>query len=875
MGIEEVTQKLEELSKAVVLLDSDDLQAMTALHTRLQEISKMETLNPIRDAAFHLAGQVEKLVLNEIQDKEKVFEKLSETLSDMQAMARNGDESDLQSAGGSKETRDNQDSVASINLPSNADEEIFKNFLSRQDSVLEEMENLILADENEHQTARTDALKRIIHTLKGEAGVLGLADVEKLCHQTEDFIENEKEKDVTDQLLKVKDWLSQKFSAIAGDGEAPSDVAVMLEQLKPGRNISAAKNSENLSKGKEDIADAEAAAEKPEEELLEFEEIVITEGMDASLIGDFIMESNDHLHQSDTHLLELESNPTDNETINAVFRAFHTIKGVSGFLGFDAIGKLAHSTENLLDRSRKGEITLDGERIDIVFTAVDAMKKEIESLQTALENSSKYKNQPALPRLINEIKRICAGKPSADGEKIGDILVRQGKASQNEVDEALKEQIGNPGEKIGEILVEKGTVTPGDISDALEQQQVLKKNIRVKESIKVDTERLDRLVDTIGELVITEAMVTGDQEIISRASAGSLRNIRQLDKITRELQEIGLSMRMVSIKSTFQKMARLVRDLSKKAGKEIKFVTAGEETELDKTIIEKIGDPLVHMVRNSADHGIEEPAEREKAGKPKIGTLSLRAFQKGGTICIEIRDDGKGLNREAILEKARKNGLIKENDTLSDQDIYQLIFRPGFSTAKKITDVSGRGVGMDVVKKSIEALRGSVEISTEAGKGTTFSMHLPLTMAIMDGMVVRVDQERYIIPTLSVVETFRPVKEDLSTALQRGELVMVHGNLVPLFRLSRLFGLKNAIEDPTKGIVMIVEDMDKRMGLLIDGILGQQQTVIKKLGEGVGKVAGISGGAVMPDGRISLIIDVAEIMRISSQKNEKPEAVPV
>ena len=250
------------------------------------------------------------------------------------------------------------------------------------------------------------------------------------------------------------------------------------------------------------------------------------------------------------------------------------------------------------------------------------------------------------------------------------------------------------------------------------------------------------------------------------ASTEVLRNMRLLDKITRQLQEIGLSMRMISLKSTFQKMARLSRDLAKKAGKEINFITAGEDTELDKIVVEKIGDPLVHMVRNAADHGLETPQERLAAGKPAAGTISLRAYQKGGSICIELEDDGRGLDRKAIINKALKQGIIEEGENISEQEVYHLVFKPGFSTAKTVTDISGRGVGMDVVKKSVEALRGHIEIKTEQGKGTLFTIHLPLTMAIMDGMVVRVNNERYIVPTLSVIESFRPRKEDISYCKQ-------------------------------------------------------------------------------------------------------------
>jgi len=381
----------------------------------------------------------------------------------------------------------------------------------------------------------------------------------------------------------------------------------------------------------------------------------------------------------------------------------------------------------------------------------------------------------------------------------------------------------------------------------------------------------------IGELVITEAMVTGDEALKNTRSPRLGSNMRQLDKITRQLQEIGLSLRMMSLKTQFQKMARLVRDLAKKTGKEINFVSIGEDTELDKSVIEHIADPLVHMVRNSADHGIEPPEDRVAAGKPREGTLTLRAYQKGGSICIEIEDNGRGLNRDAILKKAMDKGLIDANTVLTENEINHMIFHPGFSTAAQVTDVSGRGVGMDVVRKNVESLRGRIEIRTKAGEGSVFTIHLPLTLAIMDGLVVMAGGERYIIPTLSVVENFRPTAKDLTEVMGLQKMVMCHGELLPLYSIAEVMGKKNtvSIED---GIVMVVEDAGKRTGLLVDKIIGQQQTVIKKLGEGVGKIRGVSGGAIMPDGQVSLIIDVAETVKLSAESGstiKKPEAALV
>lgn len=634
--------------------------------------------------------------------------------------------------------------------------------------------------------------------------------------------------------------------------------------------------------GKDSIADTSGFQEGPEEAVAEDttseiektakpEEVKAIESaspldvdlstIDGSLLDDFISESEEHLHNADNYLLQLEST-ADIENINALFRVFHTIKGIAGFLSLYSIQKLAHSTENLLDKVRKNECPVSGRLVDLVFSAADALKQEIGSLRLALSSGSRYVVNSEVEHLINELDTFAE---KSGARKIGEILIDEGKTTHSELEKALSIQHEHPEAKIGEILVQQGSVRPRDVNEALAVQQGKHKTVFVKESIKVDTEKLDKLVNTIGELVITEAMVTGNEALRRNASTEVLRNMRLLDKITRQLQEIGLSMRMISLKSTFQKMARLSRDLAKKAGKEINFITAGEDTELDKIVVEKIGDPLVHMVRNAADHGLEPPQERLAAGKPAAGTISLRAYQKGGSICIELEDDGRGLDRNAIINKALKQGIIKEGENISEQEIYHLVFRPGFSTARTVTDISGRGVGMDVVKKSVEALRGHIEIKTEQGKGTLFTIHLPLTMAIMDGMVVRVHNERYIVPTLSVIESFRPRKEDVSCIVNKGEVVNTHGELIPLIHLSTIFNVNGAIENPENRIVIVLEDMGKRMGLLVDSILGQQQTVIKKVGDGIGKIKGVSGAAIMPDGRISLILDVSGIIRMSME----------
>jgi two-component system chemotaxis sensor kinase CheA len=322
------------------------------------------------------------------------------------------------------------------------------------------------------------------------------------------------------------------------------------------------------------------------------------------------------------------------------------------------------------------------------------------------------------------------------------------------------------------------------------------------------------------------------------------------------------------VAAVFQKMARMARDLGRKNGKQLRLILSGEATEMDRSMVEQIADPLVHMIRNAVDHGLEPPEERRKAGKPEEGTIRLSAYHEGGSIVIELADDGRGLNREAILNKARSQGLVGPNDVLSESDIHMLIFAPGFSTAKQVTEVSGRGVGMDVVKRNVDAMRGRITISTTPGHGTTFKLLLPLTLAIIDGMLVACGHDRYIIPTLSIVESIQPSQGMMVTFADQHEMINVRGEILPLVRLARLFGSENAKTDPTKALVVIIEGVGRRLGLLVDEVVTQQQVVIKSLGQGLGRTKYISGAAILADGRVGLIINVEEIAGTTIERRQ-------
>ncbi|MCP5006962.1 MAG: chemotaxis protein CheA [Planctomycetes bacterium] len=458
-------------------------------------------------------------------------------------------------------------------------------------------------------------------------------------------------------------------------------------------------------------------------------------------------------------------------------------------------------------------------------------------------------SQDAIDKAIEEQKQGL-WKP------VGDILVNNGEVTQPEVNKVIEEQ----NRKVGEILVDNGSTTPEKINTALKAKPVKQGQSR---TVKVDTNKLDNLFDLVGELVIANTLVSGEMKSGSINDGGSSKNLSHLSKITKDIQDQVMSMRMVSLKQTFQKMSRLVRDVSMHAKKEVELIISGEDTELDKNVIEEIADPLVHILRNSVDHGIEPEEVRTAGGKTKAGTVKLSAYHRGGNIIIQIEDDGKGLQKDRILKKAIDKGLVKENASISDNQIYNLIFSPGLSTAEKVTNISGRGVGMDVVKKNIEKLRGKVEVTSEEGKGSVFTIKLPLTLAIIDGIVVNVGGTKYIIPTISIAESLRPKKKEISTIKNQGEVVNMRGNLFPLVRLHKLYNIDTEKTNPWEAIVVIVETEEEKFSILVDELLGQQQVVIKSLGDRFKGVKGISGGAILGDGKVGLILDVSGIKEAS------------
>lgn len=544
---------------------------------------------------------------------------------------------------------------------------------------------------------------------------------------------------------------------------------------------------------------------------------------DAELVADFILESQEHLRSIEASLLAVEGGAPGSDSVHAMFRGFHTIKGLAGFLEFDAIRTVSHETETLLDRARQGELELTAEVVDVVLESADFLGRWLDALQRS-------ESGPEPGTLIDRVRRACDANR---GVQAAPAAVEQ--------DPVLTQLSA-----LSEVAAEhRPPSAPQQVTEA--------------RAVKVDTRKLDHLVDMVGEMVIAQSMIQHDPELRSMDRPRLLGNLTQLGRITNEVQKTAMAMRMMPVENLFQRMRRVIRDLARKTGKEVDLELSGGETELDRNLVEELADPLMHMVRNAMDHGIESLDDRLAAGKPACGKIRLKASHRSGHIVIEVSDDGRGLDRRKIIDKAIRNGLIASGDDLSDDKVYDLIFEPGFSTAAAVTDVSGRGVGMDVVRRHVQKLRGRVEIQTEPGRGSTFFLKLPLTLAILEGLIVGVGMERYILPLFAVREMMRPAKGQVYTVQDKGEMAMVRGRLLPLVRLYRRFDIAPKTEEPAQALLIVAEAANRVFCLMVDELIGKQEVVIKNLGSLLRDTPGIAGGAILGDGRVGLIVDLDRI----------------
>ncbi|MBN4054161.1 chemotaxis protein CheA [Nitrospira defluvii] len=636
----------------------------------------------------------------------------------------------------------------------------------------------------------------------------------------------------------------------------------------------------------------------------------------------FFEETREHLATMEELLLELDIDTPDSEDLAAIFRAAHSMKGGAGTFGFKEMTDVAHVFESVLDRVRKKTLSLSPEMMDLFLETSDVLKGFLSSYQEGskidpqmgFEVTEKLKAYldtavPAVPSKgqANEASpseqqspdeggqaatveedpgygffdEVGLGKgeeekskledeqgfgffddPPAEGESSTEEVTSEKKTASKE-----KPSRSSKGRRASDYADESDIPIPTGRRES-DKVVLAKQRIEKTTSLRIDVKKIDQLFNQVGEIVITQAMLAQMASKLDPAVFENLQTgLEELERNTRNLQESVMEIRMVPCKTVFSRFPRLIRDMQRKYNKEVKLLMEGEETEVDKGFVEKLADPLTHLIRNSFDHGIESPEARVAAGKPAEGIITIRASHQGGSVVIEVSDDGKGLSREKILTKAREKEMPLKDD-MSDEEVWQLIFASGLSTIEKVSDLSGRGVGMDVVKKNVTAMGGVVHVESQAGEGSRVTIKLPLTLAIIEGMVIRVGKETYIFPLISIIESIRPKATQVNNVLGKGELVELRGEYVPIFRLYDLFGSTPEMTDPSEAVLVIVEHGGKRLAVMVDELLGQQQVVIKSLEQNFKKVDGISGATILGDGEVAFILDVSAFMQFSKNKEK-------
>ncbi|WIM96113.1 chemotaxis protein CheA [Actinoplanes oblitus] len=614
------------------------------------------------------------------------------------------------------------------------------------------------------------------------------------------------------------------------------------------------------------------------------------------IVGEFLMESHENLDQIDRDLVSLEQEPGSRDLISRIFRAIHTIKGTSGFLAFSRLEKLAHAGESLLSRLRDGVQPVTPETITVLLLCIDGVRSLLSSIEekgtedevdieSMIVRIKAQMDAPAdgaaapapaaapaaeapaaeaeAPVSVEEAPAATRPAPEPVAEQrqpLGQILVEAGAAQPGDVTSALQQQIEGDERKLGTILLEEGKTQPAAVNEAL-QSQAPKRSI-ADSAIRVDVDLLDTLMNMVGELVLARnQLVRGVMEI---GDSGLVRSAQRLGMITSELQEGIMKTRMQPIEHIWSKLPRVIRDLSNSLGKQVQLVMEGKETELDRSLLEAVKDPLTHLVRNAVDHGIEDPERRIAAGKNPEGTLTLRAYHEGGHVAVEVADDGAGLNVERIAQKAVENGLLRPEQVpnMDKRDIMAMVFQPGFSTAAKVTNVSGRGVGMDVVKTNIENIGGAVSVDSTPGEGTVWRLTIPLTLAIIQALTVDCGDQRYVVPQVAVLELVFVDGQTTKVEYASGAPVYrLRGKLLPLVRLDRALGLEVGGD---QGVyIMVLQADGRRFGLVVDRVLNTEEVVVKALNTRFKDIGLYAGATILGDGKVGLILDVSSLARRS------------
>jgi two-component system chemotaxis sensor kinase CheA len=614
------------------------------------------------------------------------------------------------------------------------------------------------------------------------------------------------------------------------------------------------------------------------------------------ILNDFLTESNEMLEVLDQRFVTLESDPNNTDLLNEIFRAMHSMKGSAGFLGFNHLVDVAHRGENILNKLRQGEMAVSPAIISVILETIDVIKAIMADIResgtdnhvateaiaatlddiingktgiTAAAAATEAAVQSDVETAPTEAASAAQVPPSHTIPTLGEILVNEGLASKDQVLDALNAQQhqSDPKTPLGEILLQAKAITERALDQALHKQEKQPKPAEEDATIRVETKRLDSVMNLVGELVLgrNRLIKIGTQLEQNHESDPQVRvlseTLAQLNLVTTDLQLAVMKTRMLPIKKVFAKLPRMVRDLSQKLSKQVRLEMRGEETELDKSVADEIGDPLVHLVRNAIDHGIETPAERQAKGKPGEGQLTIAASQEGNSIVIRINDDGRGIPVDKIKAKALAKGLISEAEltTMEHREVLNLIFLPGFSTAEHVTDVSGRGVGMDVVRTNIRKINGSVDLESEPGKGSQIIIKLPLTIAIIQALMVEVEQSIFAIPLSTVIEAVRISRSDIKTINGR-EVLHLRDRVLPLIRLAQEFDIPTNSERE-RFYVVVAALGDRRVGVVVDELRSQEEVVIKSIWDYLETVKGVSGATITGEGKVVLILDTSELVQ--------------
>jgi two-component system chemotaxis sensor kinase CheA len=724
--------------------------------------------------------------------------------------------------------------------------ELLSTFVAESMDFLEEVEPQLIylaansaeIQNNPESTGIVNKVFRLVHTIKGNSQIFKIDSVSSLAHHAEGLLDSVRKGKLVfdaprvDALCRTLDLLRKILTSVE-DGRsdeefagAASELGVELDLLNDvGEKVALGMDFVDGICWVTDEAPGVAPDISTQAPPPSVPEVMITDEMRTM----FVQESLELVETIESALLRLRAAevkaPSD---VEDSFRAMHSFKGNCGFVGLSDMQGLAHAVESNLDEFRTDLQKASADKIMFILEIVDAFRKAVQSMADGKEPVI-----PDLPRYLT----ILLSEPSEKVKKATPPAAVVAPASQ-------------------------GAATPA--AGAGESS-------RTRQDVRVDLKKLDSLVDLVGELVIAEAMVTGNPVLENLEDERLEKNVHQLRRITLDLQDVAMSVRMVPVAQTFKKMVRIVHDVAHKTQKKAKLVLLGEETEVDRTVVEKISDPLVHAVRNSIDHGIETPEERVRLGKPESGTVTIEARHESGEVWILIRDDGKGLDKERILKKAIERGIVDENSAgaMSDQQIYDLVFEPGFSTAEKLTDVSGRGVGMDVVRRNIEEVKGHVNIDSVPGQGSTVRIQIPLTLAVIDGMLVRIGKSKYTVPLLAIQESLRPVDSMLTQGPDGQEFVSIRNELIPIIRMYELLQESADCKNVREGACVVVRARDKTMALFVDEILGQQQTVIKAMPKQLIRGKSVSGCTILGNGEISLIVDVGGVSAALRNRYDK------